>query len=196
MVFHEVCSELEDIGYEVFPVLLAAASVNAPHRRQRIFFVATHTQHHRKMEDRGTITEKERNVWRKNKGDVFGGLHHNGSSSYTECTGLEHRLEAGNISGKEGKTQSEGCKFTNDIEAIGYGRKNRWEKFPTVTPICGGDDGIPHRLDNITIPKWRKESLKAYGNAVVPQLVYNIFKTIEDIDELYQLDKMEDHERE
>jgi hypothetical protein len=35
-------------------------------------------------------------------------------------------------------------------------------------------------LDGITVPKWRRESIKAYGNAVVVPLVYNIFKAIED----------------
>jgi DNA (cytosine-5)-methyltransferase 1 len=54
-----------------------------------------------------------------------------------------------------------------------------WQKFPTQSPICGGDDGIPDRLDNITFPKWRNESIKAYGNAVVPQLILPIFQTIE-----------------
>jgi DNA (cytosine-5)-methyltransferase 1 len=33
-------------------------------------------------------------------------------------------------------------------------------------------------LDSITFPKWRKESIKAGGNAIVPQVVYQIFKTI------------------
>jgi hypothetical protein len=28
-------------------------------------------------------------------------------------------------------------------------------------------------------PKWRKESLKAYGNAIVPQVAYQIFKAIQ-----------------
>lgn len=51
--------------------------------------------------------------------------------------------------------------------------------FPTQSPICGGDDGIPTELDGITFPKWRNESIKGYGNAVVPQVVYQIFKAIE-----------------
>jgi DNA (cytosine-5)-methyltransferase 1 len=34
-------------------------------------------------------------------------------------------------------------------------------------------------LDSITFPKWRNESIKAGGNAIVPQVVYQIFKTIE-----------------
>jgi len=34
-------------------------------------------------------------------------------------------------------------------------------------------------LDGITFPKWRNESIKAYGNAIVPQVAYQIFKAIE-----------------
>ena len=34
-------------------------------------------------------------------------------------------------------------------------------------------------LDGITFPRWRAESIKAYGNAVVPQVVYEIFRAIE-----------------
>jgi DNA (cytosine-5)-methyltransferase 1 len=54
-----------------------------------------------------------------------------------------------------------------------------WHNFPTVTPICGGDDGIPAELDGITLPKWRRESIKGYGNAIVPQVAFQIFKAIE-----------------
>jgi hypothetical protein len=28
-----------------------------------------------------------------------------------------------------------------------------WEEFPTQSPICGGDDGIPTELDGITFSK-------------------------------------------
>ena len=56
---------------------------------------------------------------------------------------------------------------------------NNFENFPTQSPICGGDDGIPTELDGITFSKWRNESIKGYGNAVVPQVVYQIFKAIE-----------------
>jgi DNA (cytosine-5)-methyltransferase 1 len=33
-------------------------------------------------------------------------------------------------------------------------------------------------LDGITFSKWRKETLKAYGNAIVPQVAYQIFNSI------------------
>jgi DNA (cytosine-5)-methyltransferase 1 len=52
------------------------------------------------------------------------------------------------------------------------------EGFPTEPPICGGDDGLSEGLDKITFSKWRKEGVKAYGNAIVPQIAFNIFQTI------------------
>lgn len=39
--------------------------------------------------------------------------------------------------------------------------------------------GLSERLDGIALDKWEQESIKAYGNAIVPQVVYQIFKTIE-----------------
>jgi DNA (cytosine-5)-methyltransferase 1 len=66
----------------------------------------------------------------------------------------------------------------------GYDGLSKWQNFPTQSPVCSGDDGISHGLDNITFPKWRNESIKGYGNAVVPQVVYRIFKTIEYIQNL------------
>lgn len=40
LVFHEVQADLEAEGYEVFPYVLPAVSVNAPHKRDRVWFVA------------------------------------------------------------------------------------------------------------------------------------------------------------
>jgi hypothetical protein len=59
---------------------------------------------------------------------------------------------------------------------------NKWQDFPTQPPICGGDDGLPTKLDGITFPKWRQESIKGYGNAIVPQVAYQIFKVIAEMD--------------
>jgi len=57
---------------------------------------------------------------------------------------------------------------------------NNFQNFPTQSPICDGDDGLSTRLDNITFPKWRNESIKAGGNAVVPQIPFAIFKAIQE----------------
>lgn len=58
-------------------------------------------------------------------------------------------------------------------------RQQYWSNFPTQSPICSRNDGIPGGLVGITIPKHRVESIKAYGNSIVPQVVFEIFKTIE-----------------
>jgi DNA (cytosine-5)-methyltransferase 1 len=33
-------------------------------------------------------------------------------------------------------------------------------------------------LDGITFPKWRQESIKGFGNAIVPEVALQIFKAI------------------
>lgn len=55
-----------------------------------------------------------------------------------------------------------------------------WRNFPTQPPVCSRNDGFSLGLVNITFPKWRAESVKALGNAIVPQVIYEIFKAIED----------------
>jgi DNA (cytosine-5)-methyltransferase 1 len=57
-----------------------------------------------------------------------------------------------------------------------------WENFPFEPPLCSGNDGLSAELVGITFPKHRKESIKAYGNAVVPQLPYIIFQVIEQME--------------
>ncbi len=59
--------------------------------------------------------------------------------------------------------------------------EGNWRQFPTQSTVCRGNDGIPFDVDSLTIsfPKWRQESIKAYGNAWVPQVAYEIFRAIE-----------------
>jgi len=61
-------------------------------------------------------------------------------------------------------------------------RNDYWANFPTVAPVCMRNDELSFGLSGITFPKWRNESIKALGNAVVPALVYEIFKAIESYD--------------
>jgi DNA (cytosine-5)-methyltransferase 1 len=56
-----------------------------------------------------------------------------------------------------------------------------WSIEPSVSFV---DDGLSERLDNITFSKWRNESIKAGGNAIVPQVAYQIFKAIEEYNNL------------
>ena len=60
----------------------------------------------------------------------------------------------------------------------------RWNNFPSVSPVHRGNDGLPFDVDRLTLSfgKWRTEALKAYGNAIVPQVMYEIFRAIEQVE--------------
>lgn len=59
---------------------------------------------------------------------------------------------------------------------------DQWAGFPTQSPVCSGDDGISLGLAGITFPRWRAEAVKALGNAMVPQVAYEIFRAIEKVE--------------
>lgn len=89
----------------------------------------------------------------------------------TERTGCKRDVQP-----KERSTSPEWADRLSRLQQSG-----RWRNFPTQSPVCRGNDGIPFDVDSLTIsfPKWRQESIKAYGNAWVPQVAYEIFRAIE-----------------
>ena len=97
--------------------------------------------------------------------------NHNGNGNAPDT---DNELpKCGNGSREEGR--SEQTERTKPLD-----ESRGWEEFPTFPPVCGGNDGLPKELDGITFSKWRKESIKAYGNAIVPQVAYRIFEAIQE----------------
>ncbi len=86
-------------------------------------------------------------------------------------TDKDRRDEAGN-NRKEDKEREAGRPEYSYIP-------DYWSNWPTEPPLCSGDDGLPDDLAGITIPKWRTESIKSLGNAIVPQVAFEIFKVIQ-----------------
>jgi len=111
-----------------------------------------------------------------------------GSITDTERSGLEYGNETRNVLGSISETQGKQCKSPDDIKTDDNvcsqqgGPSEAWGWFPTKSPLCSGDDGLPNELDGLTFPKWRKESIMGYGNAIVPQIAYRIFATIDETD--------------
>ena len=100
------------------------------------------------------------------------------------CKGLERSHESG--SGEGRKRMQVRRNFAGCFGAYGEGLRpeERWRSFPVVSPVHRGNDGIPFDVDSLTISfsKWRTESIKAYGNAIVPQVMYRIFEAIEAVE--------------
>jgi DNA (cytosine-5)-methyltransferase 1 len=245
MVFHEVCADLENIGYEVQAFIIPASGINAPHQRERLWIVAHsinggYSARREQNAEEDRLQEQYRSAMdsREFNRTIVSSISANSDlHGFDECNGndeinasergfnalndIDQSNGIGNVADTESKRTREQSSENrgredgrfNDISEDGdvadtnikrlkefnYANKSNgeggqfdkkvlqiqnWDRFPTQSPVCGGDDGISHGLDNITFPKWRNESIKGYGNAVVPQVVYRIFKTIEYIQNL------------
>jgi DNA (cytosine-5)-methyltransferase 1 len=176
MVFERVCADLESAGYEVQPFVIPACAVGAPHRRDRVWIVAYRT-------NTGIESMQQE---RKNRICEFETIADT-LSERLECRinerlqyGTETRFEAStftnadNVGRKKNDKIEPSIVFAQDIQ----NRRN----FPTKSTVCGGNDGLPGILDGITFPAWRRNSIEAYGNAIVPQVAYQIFKAINEVE--------------
>jgi len=251
MVFNEVCDDLEREGYEVQSFLIPAASVGAPHQRQRIWFVAHSNDKGRFSEfskvqkENGEISQRNNDAESSNasdaiitntngigrgkvdritirKSNVIDKISEEWNATNSQCIGLDIPKETRNLHISTREAQAKRSEFTKSFKANGgdgdvanseskglfglhktgfenninrentkiwggtsrHNKENNFIHFPTKPPICGGDDGIPRELDSITFPKWRRESIKGYGNAIVPQVAHEIFKAIQKIEDL------------
>ena len=174
VVFEQVCADLEGEAYEVQPVIIPACAVNAPHRRDRIWFIA-HTRHGNgqgEFKCRECKEEiKERHYGEPKQSITDGGV---GDIINPKPERLQDRY-AWKV--QEPITDKE-CKRS----AIGHSTAKQFDKnwLEVATELCGVDDGIPARMDGLELSKskHRVERLKALGNSVVPQVVVQIMKGI------------------
>ena len=262
-----VCSDLESMGYSVQPMLIPACAVGAPHRRDRIFFIAYNvadsadkgsvrdSRANAAKEGKERICERNQVQWTDESVDVrseVSGIAENALRYGQRCgqeseQGSERNKrnfsarDCQRICGKEridiadtdcdrgreihehiqsefsdgaefisngwkryaSDSSCEGLAWENESRSgegrewmqvrrniAGYYRKTalrpqeKWSAFPTVSAVHRRNDGIPFNVDNLTVlfGKWRTESIKAYGNAIVPQVMYRIFEAIESVE--------------
>lgn len=204
-VVETVCNDLEREGYSVQPVVIPACAVGAPHRRDRVFFIArradagneavqqertdgalsdkyvTHTDG-KKLQKRletGRRTDEAENRARMDNGiERFGSLRY---APYSSSEGLSTLRFPTSIEKKK-RENEDGCSVQPPGNVRRTSFAERWKNFPTQSPVCSRDDGVFTGLDGIAFSKWRQESIKAYGNAIVPQVMYEIFLAIESIE--------------
>ena len=204
LVFEEVQSDLEAEGYEVQAFILPAVSVGAPHRRDRVWFIAKNTN----RSFNGGLQTK-RNKWQHRHFSPASKMG-NGNVTNTACLRCKHGrnnwqkryIQRNKWFATKNKQEwnrrfgwlGKACNVTNthlqrcaqpNLSTFnakqGYNGKfnnaaiPNWDEFPTQSPICGRNDGISNRVDRI----------KALGNAIVPQVALQIFKAIQEIENNY-----------
>lgn len=234
MVFEEVQTDLEVEGYEVWAFILPACAKNAPHRRDRVWFIAysnscgndnTVTSLGSNGQQQDSFEERSRGISETTR------LSDERIVTNTDSASTEHEIQTGRnlfngetiiggvapnptqqgsgwkLQQRQGKGEFGGCDSPNTDTYSDTTRLQRspfkrgsferesgreehstrflcpnWEVFPTEPPICGRNDGLSSRLAGITFSKFREQSIKAYGNAIVPQVALEIFKAIQKFD--------------
>jgi len=159
-VVETICRDLEQEGYSIQPVVIPACSVGAPHRRDRVWFIA-----YSKCTGSGQVQQEIQPE--QSNGDSFDCIGDEWNVTNAQSEQLENTLRTW-----------ERCTGLTDLHS-----KCNWRNFPTQSPVCRGNDGLPFDVVRLTISltAWRTGSIKGYGNAIVPQVVYEIFKAIETI---------------
>ena len=151
MVLEQVCVDLEGEGYEVQPFIIPAYAVNAPHRRDRVWIIANCANSRVKGLQKQEISPD----------DVVD----------ARCIGRK-KGSSEDIQPESKKPERQNSYYS--------GWERDWREVAASTCNARMDDGLPREVDGVSysFAKWRNESIKAYGNAIVPQVAMEIFRAI------------------
>lgn len=177
---HRICKDFEAIGYTIQPVVIPACSVGAPHRRDRVWFLASDTAAD------GADRWPAGRPASASAADTDGKHRGGGAECKQQEIGGEKRGEL--LGGSRGRVCSpRGC----------------FRDFPNESPVRTDDDGIcpeslrrriradfAGRLSDDELEeairradkRFNEEALRAAGNAIVPQVAYEIMRGIVEIE--------------
>lgn len=186
--FEDALTDLESEGYEVQAFIIPAVAVGAWHRRDRVWIIANTSNircdNWRYNRKKRLIQKNKKWLVEKNKSEWCGWKYRFSEISKTVVDtnrkGLEGREETlRQKERREGYTE-------NDREGVGSaGRDEERSPKPRLGRVA---DGLSYWMDEPDIPrvteerKYRINRLKALGNAIVPQVAYEIFKAIDIIE--------------
>lgn len=145
-----VLGELAAIGFDSEWHCVSAASVGAPHRRDRVFIIATSTNAHQPQRERSRLS-----------GRVHSEHGHADCSSTFSATEMADpdgkRSPRSRLHGRSEHSETNENRKADRTIFSSKGRENHWHAEPGVGRVA---DGIPCRVDR----------LKCLGNAIVPQV--------------------------
>jgi DNA (cytosine-5)-methyltransferase 1 len=135
LVFEEIQVDLENQGYKVQAYVLPAVSVNAPHRRDRVWFVAHSTRASERANQLPGLRCKEGET-RREGSKPTNESQADGNDAYTNSEVLEHGNGEGETGGRANKK----------IRTEPFDSPGDWTAFPTVSPLRMRDDGVSSKL--------------------------------------------------
>lgn len=150
LVFDEVQADLEAAGYEVLPFLLPACAVDAPHRRDRIWFVA-----HASSDGFGRDNEFEEGFQCSDGREALGGVESPAGFVYAPYANGFKRSKRGMYAPepKAAKRHIGPCN-AQIYECSG------WYNFPTQSPVHLRDDGVSSKLLIFVVKELQNEISK------------------------------------
>ena len=143
----QVLREISEIGYDAEWHCITAASIGAPHRRDRIWIVA----YPRNSTGRDSITGS---LGRDGERELEEKVRTSETTETTRSSETSETLSDSNSEGLQGQWEITG-RISKELQDISYSRW--WQVEPDVGRVA---HGIPNRVDR----------LKQLGNAVVPQI--------------------------
>lgn len=198
--FERTATNLENEGYEVQALLIPACAVNAPHRRDRLWIVAHAEPTEWRARQSSADVTHGKNAGRSKKTSGIGASSKNGRahamgnanrSGSLSCSlegiysgekgsrpwneKLERRSDdVANADRNHGQWRSGALqmgrkRFQGAIAEDGLSSGAQWAIEPDVGRVA---NGIPRRVDR----------LKGLGNAIVPQVAFQILKAIQEIE--------------
>jgi len=163
MALDQVLTDLENEGYTCEAYIIPACAVNAPHRRDRVWIIAHSTSVNKWggcatqpkwTPDRRERQGMERTTARHGKERPF---------AYPD----NKRLEKLDIASESDKSRLDCWDTPPD-----------WSQWPTQPGVCQRDDGVSCGMDRPCKQCDRARQIKAYGNAIVPQVALEFFRAI------------------
>ena len=154
LALDQVCSDLEACGYEVEPIIIPACGVDAPHRRNRVWVVARGGGD---VADSFSMRESQSQGCKQEQREWVGNSRLVlADTSSTRCeTYLQQNETDRPTNVKQSYLQN---RFDNDW----------WKVEPSICRVVDGVSNRTHRL-------------KGLGNAIVPQVAYQIVKGIREL---------------